>query len=290
MKTVPFRALTVLFVLAWATLAQAATAVIEGPTEAPPGDLVILDASKSDAVSFAWALVPKGKSFLPVDGGKRVVFASGSAGTYTFVLATATADGQVALALHVLTVGKPLPPPIDPPDPPNPPEPPSTTRPTAVIYLYEKDQGGVPAPVSAALSKLNATGIRATTFEEDTVDGSGSVPDQYKIPLEAAQKAGLPALVVMAGDTVKSVVKAPTTEAQVMDAVQPPAGAAIIPIPALATVLAALNCGCQSGKRCTCHANGGHCDCAADMKRAKKLYPDTIVKPKKPKARRVASR
>ena len=71
-----------------------------------------------------------------------------------------------------------------------------TTKPTAAIYIYEKDQGGIPAAVSAALSKLNATGLRATTFEEDTVDGSGSVPEQYRVPLEAAQKAGLPALVV----------------------------------------------------------------------------------------------
>lgn len=89
---------------------------------------------------------------------------------------------------------------------------------TAATYIYEKDNGGVPPAVSAGLSELNAKGITATTFEEDTVDGSGQVPDQYKVSLPAAREVGLPALVVMAGETVKRVVKAPTTMEQVVEA------------------------------------------------------------------------
>lgn len=89
---------------------------------------------------------------------------------------------------------------------------------TAAVYIYEKDNGGVPAPVSAALSELNAKGLRATTFEKDDVDGSGEVPEQYRVALPAAKEAGLPALVVMAGDKVRIVVKAPATFEAVIEA------------------------------------------------------------------------
>lgn len=97
-----------------------------------------------------------------------------------------------------------------------------TTEPvkaTACVYIYEKDDSAIPPPVLAALDKLNREKkIIATTFEDDTLDGTGQVPDQYKVPLAAANEAGLPALVVTAGDTVLKVVKAPTTLEQVLEA------------------------------------------------------------------------
>jgi len=86
-----------------------------------------------------------------------------------------------------------------------------------VTYIYEKDQGGVPSPVSVALDKLNRKGILSTTFEEDTVDGQGEVPEQYKVPLKAAQEAGLPAVVATAGDKVLRVDKAPKSEAEILE-------------------------------------------------------------------------
>lgn len=99
-------------------------AVIEGPERAALGDLVVLDASRSEANAFAWLLVGGPKSFLPVDEGRRCVFASGTAGQYTFVLAAAAND-RVALARHVLTIGEspPTPPTPTPPVPPTPPPP-----------------------------------------------------------------------------------------------------------------------------------------------------------------------
>ena len=54
---------------------------------------------------------------------------------------------------------------------------------------------------------------------DDGADGAGDVPQQYAAPLAAAREAGLPALVVTAGETVLKVVKSPTTAAQVMEAV-----------------------------------------------------------------------
>lgn len=92
------------------------------------------------------------------------------------------------------------------------------SKPDAAVYVYEKDDGSVPPPVLAALSTLNKQGIAATTFEDDTVDGSGEVPDQYRVPLAAAKEAGLPSLVVSGGGKVIRVAKAPKTEAEVLEA------------------------------------------------------------------------
>lgn len=106
----------------WAALAPSparTTAIIVGPKESAPGDLVILDASTSDAASFAWALPGSTKTLLPVDGGKRCVFATGAQGKYVFVLATAKGDA-VAIAVHELVIGKPEPEPQPTPVPPTP--------------------------------------------------------------------------------------------------------------------------------------------------------------------------
>lgn len=99
-------------------------AVIDGPANSAAGDLVVLDASRSEAKDFAWKLVNSDKVFLPVEGNRKVVFASGQNGVYTFILAVAL-DDKVAIAQHDVTIGPPNPPPPTPipPSPPNPPEP-----------------------------------------------------------------------------------------------------------------------------------------------------------------------
>jgi len=58
----------------------------------------------------------------------------------------------------------------------------------------------VPAFVTSALNKLNRERkIVATLFEADQYDGTGQVPEQYRLVLQAPRKAGLPAMVSMAG-------------------------------------------------------------------------------------------
>lgn len=94
-----------------------------------------------------------------------------------------------------------------------------TVKVSAVTFVYEKDEHNIPSPVLAALNQLNRRGIVATTFDDDVVDGTGEVPAQYKIALEESRKSGLPVLVVQAGETVVKVVKAPKTEAEVLEAV-----------------------------------------------------------------------
>lgn len=108
------------------------------------------------------------------------------------------------------------PPPVIPPVTPPPPE----VKATAATFVYEKSDHAVPSPVLAALNRLNREkGVIATLFDHDQRDGTESIPDQYEVPLKAAKEVGLPALVVTAGSVVLKVVKNPTTEQQVMEAV-----------------------------------------------------------------------
>lgn len=97
---------------------------------------------------------------------------------------------------------------------------PVATKPDAVVYTFEKDLHGIPSPVMAALDRLNRQGILATTDEIDTTDGTGDVPDQYKLSRPAAVAAGMPALVVLGGGRVIRAVSKPTTLEQVMEAAQ----------------------------------------------------------------------
>lgn len=96
----------------------------------------------------------------------------------------------------------------------------SPAKVTAVVYVYEKDSGSVPTAVLTGLDKLNKQGVVATAFENDTVDGTGETPEQYKVPLAEAKRIGLPALVVMAGDKAVKSLTNPTTEAEVTGAAQ----------------------------------------------------------------------
>lgn len=92
---------------------------------------------------------------------------------------------------------------------------------TSVTYVHEQRSTKIPSSVLVALDRINRElKIRATTFDVDTKDGDEQVPDQYKLPLSAAQEAGLPSLVVVAGNEVLRVVKDPKTADAVWEAAQ----------------------------------------------------------------------
>jgi len=89
-----------------------------------------------------------------------------------------------------------------------------------VVYVYEKDDGDSPAWVTTGLNRLNRERrVVATLFEDNTTNGAGDIPTQYREAVPAARVAGLPALVVLGGTNVLRVVPAPATEAAVMEAV-----------------------------------------------------------------------
>jgi len=92
---------------------------------------------------------------------------------------------------------------------------------TAVTYVYEKDQGGVPGAVLSGLNKLNERKILATSHEHDTTNGNQQVPLQYLIPVDAFKAAGgqSPVLVVQSGNRILKVTKDPKTEEDVLKGV-----------------------------------------------------------------------
>jgi len=109
---------------------------------------------------------------------------------------------------------------------PNPTTPPVVVqKPTAATYVYEKDTTAIPSGVLAGLNRLNLDRLGdsfiASVFEQDTVDGEGETPDQYKVALKSARESGLPSLVVTSGAVVLKVVKNPQTEQDVIGALAP---------------------------------------------------------------------
>jgi hypothetical protein len=84
------------------------------------------------------------------------------------------------------------------------------SKPDAVTYVHEQRSGSINPGIRAGLSTLNEKGIVATEFDADTVNREGgSVPKQYVVPLAAAKKVGLPAVVSTAGDRVLKTIKDP---------------------------------------------------------------------------------
>ena len=147
----------------WLAVACAASsfaqvsAVVTGPPQTDPGDLVILDASTSKGTAFQWVLVGSKKTFLPIEGGKKVVFASGQPGRYQFVLvvggagadnslAVATAEFDLLIGDPPLPNPTPLPTPIPNPvpNPPTPPVPTPVTEGKRLLILCRSSEGTSP--------------------------------------------------------------------------------------------------------------------------------------------------
>lgn len=128
-----------------------ASVTIVGPTETSPGDLVILEA-RGEYEGIRWILGNSPKSFLPVDDGRRCVFASGAPGEYRFYAVVAQRDGDrttLADASFVVRVGGPTPPPTPVPPAPTPTPVPPAPEPTPP-----------PAPVPDTVSSISVVVIR----------------------------------------------------------------------------------------------------------------------------------
>lgn len=152
--------------------------IIDAPDQVEPGDLVILDASRStNAEQYSWVLANSNKTFLPVENGRKVVFSAGKAGDYTFILATAGRDDAGGIVLGLLkktvTVGSPEPPdpkpPTPDPEPPKPPKPPQPPGPTFgaglkfVAILETRDSLTLAADVRFI---IESSSVRATLTDK----------------------------------------------------------------------------------------------------------------------------
>jgi len=100
-------------------------AVIDAPSMVNIGDLVIVDGGKSVGDNHLWVVDERAKGrFLEIPADRRIVFAIGTPGKYSFQLIVADTSAGISQAMHYIQVGGILPP-IDPPKPPvDPPKPP----------------------------------------------------------------------------------------------------------------------------------------------------------------------
>lgn len=195
---------------------------VESDSEGPwlvlgPNAAVVLESKMLSGTPVLGApKINKADSF-PINGTKGVKFV-GPPGFYAVTQWPPGDDEASVLVVEIIPAG---PRPEPKPEPQPEPRPDPTKTPTAATYIYEKDETAVPAPIQAALNKINLEKkIVATLIDDDIVDGTGQIPEQYKAAIPAARAAGLPALVVMAGKEVLRVVKDPT-EAKVLEAVKP---------------------------------------------------------------------
>lgn len=137
-------------------------AKIVGPTEAAPGNLVILRTEGTVGTGHRWAVIPQAAegSFLPVtdaNGQQAAVFAVSRPGTYTFVLAVAE-DGKAALATHTLTLGGG---PGPGPDPTPDPDPGPSPGPSGLQVLILEETADRPSLPESQLAILASPQIRA---------------------------------------------------------------------------------------------------------------------------------
>lgn len=225
-------------------------AVVSGPNKLKPDTEYTLSAKRStDAIQYEWSVLEKPDYDLGAftwDDDKLVSVMFDTPGEYTIRLrvigkpdvfpsekmlpsgaynpeyvvwleARVYGDVQIvteATVDHKVIVGDPKPNPPPGPDPALP-------KVDRVTFVFEKSKHQIPLEVSNALNKLNTeNGILATVFEQDAKDGDGNTPDQYKIALEAARKAGLPCLVIQSGNTVIKTVASPKTVADVLEAIK----------------------------------------------------------------------
>lgn len=77
--------------------------VLDAPIEGKIGELIILDASASEAESFIWRVIPDTSNFQIIEDGKRAFFTSSKPGLYLFVVAAAK-SGDVDCVVHEIQI------------------------------------------------------------------------------------------------------------------------------------------------------------------------------------------
>jgi hypothetical protein len=95
-----------------AATAEGCDVILVAPSEARVGQLIVLDASASNAKTFKWS-VQSDNNFMTIEDGRKAVFSAEKAGSFQFIVAGAL-DNTVDLEVVTITVAGPLPPP-DPP-------------------------------------------------------------------------------------------------------------------------------------------------------------------------------
>jgi hypothetical protein len=169
-------------------LAGPPVASIKGPKTATAGDLVILDASASDATTFTWVLANSDKTFLPVDGGKRCVFSSGTPGRFVFVLIVGKVEEGKSYAAETqwsVVIGGDVPTPPNPfPPTPNPPPPdptPPESQPAALPIPPAPVPAGIEGVGTVYGKSLDVSLAMAWEAAADVLEKGGTMADAMKM-------------------------------------------------------------------------------------------------------------
>lgn len=162
------------------------TAVINGPTEARVGDLVVLSGRDSVGDNLKWVQPQKIQTLLCGDG-KDLAFATGTPGIYSFILIVADKEADIDYVQHTVVVrGGVIEP--DPEEPEKPTDPPPTF---AELVSVSRESAKRLSDAETA-SGLAAT-IRATVDSLESRCDAGQCPglDETKRVTVAAIEARL---------------------------------------------------------------------------------------------------
>lgn len=194
----------------------AASASLAGTIEVEDRDPIVLTADVevpdgwSSLVEWDVDKPAKGREF--ENGSKLCIWAPPGQHEVTLAVTMAkVVDGAIQFKkqkkVYVLKVRGPP----DQPEPSQPSQPTTTDKKvTQVTYVYERTESTVPGSVQTLFRQLNGRGVLATAVDDDTITGTGQIPEQYRVAFAAAKEAGLPCLVVQSGDVVLKAVRSPT--------------------------------------------------------------------------------
>lgn len=143
-------------------------AVIDGPKQSNPGDLIVLDGSKSVGDGHRW-VIPEGIQTLACGqaGPGQLAFASGKGGTYTFGLIVADKEAAIDFVTHTVTISGALPDPIPEPGPTPVPE---------LDKLQKLSMETAARLADANTAKAIAAAILAVDQQIDSMCASGQCP------------------------------------------------------------------------------------------------------------------
>lgn len=158
-------------ILACSTAFAEVKAVIDGPKQSSPGDLIVLDGSKSLGDGHRW-VIPEGIQTLACgnSGPGQLAFASGKAGTYTFGLIVADKEASIDFVTHTVSISGTLPDPKPDPDDPGPTPVPELER----LETLSMETAAKLADVSTA--KAISMAILAVDQQIESMCKSGQCP------------------------------------------------------------------------------------------------------------------
>jgi hypothetical protein len=161
--------------------------IIEGPKTVKVGQLARFDVAKSSGKTFKWQILPESTDLEVYDDGRKVVFATGTAGEYTFIVACAN-DNDVDVKVQKLTVTADG----NAPAPPGPPTPPSPVAGLKGKVIEWSDLVTSPNKKTEAGKLADSFSSVKAQIMAGTLDSAEAIIEETKNSNRAALEASLP--------------------------------------------------------------------------------------------------